>query len=127
MKFSKEDNLKRIADALERISPLPVDNKNLEKSNLFLWKTNPDRLVFLENYSNQKFHYVVKNVKKIKKFNFFRSLFTKYSFNYIKYSRAKELRKYRAQKSDFLAPKNLVLPCQKNFFLAWNNILSGPE
>ena len=49
MKFSNEDNLKRIADALERISPLPVDNKNLEKSNLFLWKTNPDRLVFLEN------------------------------------------------------------------------------
>ena len=29
MKFSKEDNLKRIADALERISPLPIDNKNL--------------------------------------------------------------------------------------------------
>ena len=49
MKFSKEDNLKRIADALERISPLPIDNKNLDKSNLFLWKTNPDRLVFLEN------------------------------------------------------------------------------
>ena len=49
MTFSKEDNLKRIADALERISPLPVDNSNLEKSNLFLWKTNPDRLVSLEN------------------------------------------------------------------------------
>ena len=49
MKFSSEDNLKRIADALERISPLPIDNKNLEKSNLFLWKTNPDRLVFLAN------------------------------------------------------------------------------
>ena len=49
MNFSKEDNLKRIADALERISPLPIDNKNLDKSNLFLWKTNPDRLVFLEN------------------------------------------------------------------------------
>ena len=49
MKFSKEDNLKRIADALERISPLPIDNKNLDKSNLFLWKTNPDRLVFLAN------------------------------------------------------------------------------
>ena len=49
MKFSKEDNLKRIADALERISPLPIDNKNLDNSNLFLWKTNPDRLVFLEN------------------------------------------------------------------------------
>ena len=48
MKFSKEDNLKRIADALERISPLPIDNKNLDKSSLFLWKTNPDRLVFLE-------------------------------------------------------------------------------
>ena len=49
MKFSKEDNLKRIADALERISPLPINYKNLDKSNLFLWKTNPDRLVFLEN------------------------------------------------------------------------------
>jgi len=49
MKFSREDNLKRIADALERISPLPIDNKNLDESNLFLWKTNPDRLVFLEN------------------------------------------------------------------------------
>ena len=49
MKFSKEDNLRRIADALERISPLPIDNNNLDKSNLFLWKTNPDRLVFLEN------------------------------------------------------------------------------
>ena len=49
MKFSKEDNLKRIADALERISPLPIDNKNLDNSNLFLWKTNPDSLVFLEN------------------------------------------------------------------------------
>ncbi len=49
MNFSKEYNLKRIADALERISPLPVDNSNLEKSNLFLWKTNPDRLVSLEN------------------------------------------------------------------------------
>ena len=55
MKFSKEDNLRRIADALERISPLPIDNKNLDKSNLFLWKTNPDRLVFLENdYSSIK-------------------------------------------------------------------------
>tara|TARA_X000001036_G_C20504541_1_gene735330 strand:+ start:49 stop:933 length:885 start_codon:yes stop_codon:yes gene_type:complete len=49
MKFSNENNLKRIADALERISPLPIDNKNLDKCNLFLWKTNPDRLVFLEN------------------------------------------------------------------------------
>ena len=49
MNFSKEDNLKRIADALERISPLPINYKNLDKSNLFLWKTNPDRLVFLEN------------------------------------------------------------------------------
>ena len=37
MNFSKEDNLKRIADALERISPLPVDNTNLEKSNLFVY------------------------------------------------------------------------------------------
>ena len=49
MKFSKEDNLKRIADALERISPLPIDNKNLDKSNLFLWKTNPDQLINLES------------------------------------------------------------------------------
>ncbi len=49
MNFSKEDNLKRIADALERISPLPFDNNNLDKSNLFLWKTNPDRLVFIES------------------------------------------------------------------------------
>ena len=49
MNFSKENNLKRIADALERISPLPINYKNLDKSNLFLRKTNPDRLVFLEN------------------------------------------------------------------------------
>ena len=49
MKLSNENHLKRIADALERISPLPIDNKNLDKSNLFLWKTNPDRLVFLKN------------------------------------------------------------------------------
>tara|TARA_B100001057_G_scaffold461706_1_gene513981 strand:+ start:1165 stop:2031 length:867 start_codon:yes stop_codon:yes gene_type:complete len=49
MKFSNENHLKRIADALERISPLPINYNNLDKSNLFLWKTNPDRLVFLEN------------------------------------------------------------------------------
>ena len=49
MNFSKENHLKRIAEALERISPLPIDYENLDKSNLFLWKINPDRLVFLDN------------------------------------------------------------------------------
>ena len=49
MNIFEDNNLKRIADALERISPKPIDLKNLDKSNLFLWKTKPDRVVFLEN------------------------------------------------------------------------------
>ena len=80
--------------------------------------------IYIEVLWIRNFIIVVKNVKKIKNFNFFRSLFTKYPFYYIIYSWTKELRKYRGQKSNFLAPKNLVLPCQKNFYLEINFFLN---
>ena len=44
-----DKNLKRIADALDRLIPPPINLQNLNSSNLFLWKTNPDQLIDLEN------------------------------------------------------------------------------
>ena len=49
MNSFENKNLKRIADALERLIPPPINLKNLNGSNLFVWKTNPDQLIHLEN------------------------------------------------------------------------------
>ena len=39
-----EDTLERIADALDRISPVPENLASLEGSSAFVWRTSPDRL-----------------------------------------------------------------------------------
>ena len=49
MNSFEDKNLKRIADALERLIPFPINLQNLNSSNLFVWKTNPDQLINLEN------------------------------------------------------------------------------
>ena len=49
MNNSDENNFKRIADALDRLSPAPPNIIDLNSSNLFLWKTKPDRLVLIKN------------------------------------------------------------------------------
>ena len=49
MNSFEDKNLKRIADALDRLIPSPMNLQNLNSSNLFLWKTNPDQLIDLEN------------------------------------------------------------------------------
>ena len=49
MNSFENKNLKRIADALDRLIPSPINLKNLNGSNLFVWKTNPDQLIHLEN------------------------------------------------------------------------------
>ena len=49
MNSFEDKNLKRIADALERLIPSPINLQNLISSNLFVWKTNPDQLINLEN------------------------------------------------------------------------------
>ena len=49
MNSFEDKNLKRIADALDRLIPAPINLQNLNSSNLFLWKTNPDQLIDLEN------------------------------------------------------------------------------
>tara|TARA_A100001011_G_C14302205_1_gene841338 strand:+ start:2195 stop:3046 length:852 start_codon:yes stop_codon:yes gene_type:complete len=49
MNSFENKNLKRIADALERLIPPTINLKNLNSSNLFVWKTNPDQLIHLEN------------------------------------------------------------------------------
>ena len=49
MNSFENKNLKRIADALDRLIPPPFNLKNLNGSNLFVWKTNPDQLIHLEN------------------------------------------------------------------------------
>ena len=51
MNSFEDKNLKRIADALDRLIPSPINLQNLNSSNLFLWKTNPDQLIDLENSS----------------------------------------------------------------------------
>ena len=51
MNSFEDKNLKRIADALDRLIPSPINLKNLNSSNLFVWKTNPDKLIDLENSS----------------------------------------------------------------------------
>ena len=51
MNSFEDKNLKRIADALDRLIPSPINLKNLNSSNLFVWKTNPDQLMDLENSS----------------------------------------------------------------------------
>ena len=51
MNSFEDKNLKRIADALDRLIPSPINLKNLKSSNLFVWKTNPDQLIDLENSS----------------------------------------------------------------------------
>ena len=47
MNSFEDNNLKRIADALDRLIPSPINLKNLNSSNLFVWKTNPDQLIDL--------------------------------------------------------------------------------
>ena len=49
MNSFEDKNLKRIADALDRLIPSPINLQNLNSSNLFVWKTNPDQLIDLEN------------------------------------------------------------------------------
>ena len=49
MNSFEDKNLKRIADALERLIHSPINLQNLISSNLFVWKTNPDQLINLEN------------------------------------------------------------------------------
>ena len=51
MNSFEDKNLRRIADALDRLIPSPINLQNLNSSNLFLWKTNPDQLIDLENSS----------------------------------------------------------------------------
>jgi len=51
MNSFEDKNLKRIADALDRLIPSPINLQNLNSSNLFVWKTNPDQLIDLENSS----------------------------------------------------------------------------
>ncbi len=51
MNSFEDKNLKRIADALDRLIPSPINLKNLNSSNLFVWKTNPDQLIDLDNSS----------------------------------------------------------------------------
>ena len=51
MNSFEDKNLERIADALDRLIPSPINLKNLNSSNLFVWKTNPDQLIDLENSS----------------------------------------------------------------------------
>ena len=51
MNSFEDKNLKRIADALDRLIPSPINLQNLNSSNLFVWKTNPDQLMDLENSS----------------------------------------------------------------------------
>ena len=51
MNSFEDKNLKRIADALDRLIPSPINLQNLNSSNLFIWKTNPDQLIDLENSS----------------------------------------------------------------------------
>ena len=51
MNSFEDNNLKRIADALDRLIPSPINLQNLNSSNLFIWKTNPDQLIDLDNSS----------------------------------------------------------------------------
>ena len=51
MNSFEDKNLERIADALDRLIPSPINLQNLNSSNLFIWKTNPDQLIDLENSS----------------------------------------------------------------------------
>ena len=51
MNSFEDKNLKRIADALDRLIPSPINLQNLNSSYLFVWKTNPDQLIDLENSS----------------------------------------------------------------------------
>ena len=51
MNSFEDKNLERIADALDRLIPPPINLQNLNSSNLFIWKTNPDQLIDLENSS----------------------------------------------------------------------------
>ena len=51
MNSFEDKNLKRIADALDRLIPSPINLQNLNSSNLFIWKTNPDQLIDLDNSS----------------------------------------------------------------------------
>ena len=53
MNSFEDNNLKRIADALDRLIPSPINLQNLNSSNLFIWKTNPDQLIDLGWFSTQ--------------------------------------------------------------------------
>ena len=49
MDSSENKNLKRIADALDRLIPSPINLQNFNRSTLFVWKTNPDQLIHIDN------------------------------------------------------------------------------
>ena len=49
MNSFEDKNLKRIADALDRLIPSPINLQNFSGSTLFVWKTNPDQLIHIEN------------------------------------------------------------------------------
>ena len=46
------DELNRIADALERLVPAPVDLPDLSKSNVFIWNVRPDRIEEVSGFNN---------------------------------------------------------------------------
>ena len=46
------DELNRIADALERLVPAPVDLPDLSKANVFIWNVRPDRIEEISSFNN---------------------------------------------------------------------------
>ena len=46
------DELNRIADALERLVPAPVDLPDLSKANVFIWNVRPDRIEEVLGFNN---------------------------------------------------------------------------
>ena len=46
------DELNRIADALERLVPAPVDLPDLSKANVFIWNVRPDRIEEVSGFNN---------------------------------------------------------------------------
>ena len=46
-----DDTLERIADALDRLSPIPLDPPNFDQCDAFLWQANPIGLIPVSNVS----------------------------------------------------------------------------
>lgn len=44
-----DDTLERIADALDRLSPIPLDPPNFDQCDAFLWQANPIGLIPVSN------------------------------------------------------------------------------